>query len=109
MEGLTNFDSYFSEFKDVLSLERKITRERWEGIKQCRKEFFENENADPSKSPHMDREVAASWIRSRSFKVDHRSFERAKRLTRKEYDGFLKQNRLLIDTAKPLFDSFNTD
>ena len=49
---------------------QKMTKERWQAILRCKKDFLNDEAPDPSKYPFMDRDVAASWVRSKKHGVN---------------------------------------
>ncbi|WP_321532175.1 sigma 54-interacting transcriptional regulator [uncultured Desulfuromonas sp.] len=48
----------------------KLTKKRWQEILRCKEEFLNNPSADPSDYPCMDKDVAASWMRSRKMGVN---------------------------------------
>lgn len=48
----------------------KLTKERWDAILQCKEEFLNNQSPDPAKYSFMDRDVAASWVRSKKHGVN---------------------------------------
>jgi len=48
----------------------KLTKKRWHEILRCKEEFLKNPSADPSHHPCMDKDVAASWMRSRKLGVN---------------------------------------
>lgn len=48
----------------------KLTKTRWQDILRCKEEFLNNPSMDPCNSPCMDKDVAASWLRSRKLGVN---------------------------------------
>lgn len=48
----------------------KLTRKRWQEILRCKEDFLNNPSADPSQYPCMDKDVAASWLRSHKLGVN---------------------------------------
>lgn len=48
----------------------KLTKKRWQEILRCKEEFLKNPSADPSQYSCMDKDVAASWMRSRKLGVN---------------------------------------
>lgn len=48
----------------------KLTKQRWQQILRCKEEFLNNPSTDPSQNPCMDKDVAASWIRSHKLGVN---------------------------------------
>lgn len=92
----------------VLSIEnfQYLTQERWEKLWECRREFLKNPNFNPLDCPEMNVEVALSWIRSRKMGIDPYKLVSEPVLSIEEYRQELEKNRLLIETAKPLFNKF---
>ena len=83
-----------------------VTQERWEEILKCKKRFLENNEEDPLQNPHMNKEVAASWIRSRELGVDPYNKVYNQQMSDEKYQKVLEKNRLLIEIARPLFQTF---
>ncbi|WP_321365355.1 sigma 54-interacting transcriptional regulator [uncultured Desulfuromusa sp.] len=48
----------------------KLTKKRWQEILRCKEDFLKDPSADPSQFSCMDKDVAASWIRSRKLGVN---------------------------------------
>lgn len=48
----------------------KFTKKRWQEILRHKEDFLSNRVKDPGQSPFMDRDVAASWMRSRQMGVN---------------------------------------
>jgi len=99
--SLTVHDSLFSADKYQI-----MSKERWEGILQCKKNFLEDINYDPRDCPHMNPDISASWVRCRSMGIDPHQQLLGRRLKREEVSRALENNRLLMDIAKPLVNTF---
>ena len=83
-----------------------MTKERWEGILHCKQIFLQDETYDPRQCPHMNPDVAASWVQCRKIGVDpHQSFL-GRRLKSDDFSRVLERNRLLIDITVPLVNTF---
>jgi len=88
-----------------------LTKERWENILRCKKEFIAGSQIDPRQCPYMDPNVAESWIRSRKMGINYslKASEAKKKsytLTPDGYEQILKENEVLIELAKPVFQAF---
>lgn len=94
--------------EDTFSAEKYLmmTQERWEGIVECKKRFLADKNYDPSESPYMNPEVAASWIRSRKMGVDPRREMLGRSIKKEEFNHILELNCHLLDIIRPLVSSF---
>lgn len=79
-----------------------MTKERWEGIIECKKRFLEDKSYDPRTCPHMNTDVAASWVRCRQMGIDPHQPFLGRRLNSEEFAQVLEKNRLLIEITKPL-------
>ncbi|HEX3011919.1 MAG TPA: PAS domain-containing protein, partial [Syntrophomonadaceae bacterium] len=83
-----------------------MTKERWEGIIECKKRFLEDKSYDPRTSHYMNPDVAASWVRCRKMGIDpHKPFL-GRRLKNEEFAQVLEKNRLLIEITRPLVNAF---
>lgn len=83
----------------------KITKQRWDAILQCKKEFLENHLHDPSQNSFMDQEVAASWIRSKKKGVNPQkvvTLSCPHRLTelKKQHDLLIKTTHSILNPIK---------
>ena len=87
-------------------IEPVMSRERWEGILECKKQFFNNKTYDPRSCPYMNQEVAASWVRSRNLGIDPYLKVTQHSMTDAEYKAVLDENRHLIEITKPIFNTF---
>jgi len=83
-----------------------LTKEQWEKLWQCRREFLRNPNYNPLDCPEMSREVALSWIRSRKLGIDPYKLVSERTISDEELEKEFEKNRLLIETARPLFKKF---
>jgi transcriptional regulator of acetoin/glycerol metabolism len=83
-----------------------VTQERWEKILECKRKFLENEAENPLDNPYMNKEVAASWIRSRQLGINPYVRATKPQLSLEEYEKILENNRLLIEITKPLVNTF---
>lgn len=85
---------------------KKMSRERWEGILECKRRFLQESGYDPRTCPHMDPEVAESWVRCRENGLDPNQTAQGRKLEPLELQAVLHKNRLLIEVAQPLFTAF---
>lgn len=92
----------------LLSNQRySFTKERYEGIKQFRKIFFETANENAHNCPFLRSEVAESWNRCRDLKINHQKIEYKNLLSPNEYNRIVKHNQNLIKITNPLFSAFH--
>ncbi|HWP98750.1 MAG TPA: sigma 54-interacting transcriptional regulator [Syntrophomonadaceae bacterium] len=85
-----------------------MSKERWEGIVECKKRFLNDKDYDPFECPYMHPDIAASWIRSRKMGVDPHQPYLGRILKKDEFSHILDKNRLLIEISKPLVNSFKS-
>jgi len=83
-----------------------MTKERWEGILECKKRFLQNTDEDPLANPYMSKEVAASWIRSRKMGINPFIKATEPHLTLEEHRKILEHNRELINIVRPIINTF---
>lgn len=83
-----------------------VTKERWEKILECKKKFLENPNENPLTNHFMNKEIAASWIKSRELGIDPYVKVTEPLMTFDEYKKILDSNCLLIDIIRPLVNTF---
>lgn len=101
MHNSTVYHNLFSSDKyDIM------TQERWEGIIKCKKRFLEDKSYDPRTCPHMNPDVAASWVRCRQMGIDPHQPFLGRRLNSEEFSHVLEKNGLLIEITKPLVNAF---
>jgi len=90
------------------SRENIITKEQWDLFIQYKQRFLLN-NAQDSDifreigSDQLQPELFSSWVRSRNMKVNPYHPVVAKDLQIRRYEEILKDNRAIIDIAKPKF------
>ncbi len=65
-----------------------------------------NPNADPRNCPYVDKEIAASWIRSRESGLRPSAPIFDDLISAEDHQKILHSNRLIIDIARPLFAQF---
>jgi len=82
------------------------TQERWEGILEFKRKFLQNPREDPRKCPYLSKEVANSWIRSQEHGIDPNGSIMRRQLSPEQYQKVLNENKVLIDIARPLIDTF---
>ncbi len=80
---------------------------RYEGLVKFKKQFLLNNYLDPLSCPFLDKEIAASWLRSRNAGVDPYCKAVVQNLPSLEYIRQRDKKRFLIDVARPLLDSFS--
>jgi transcriptional regulator with PAS, ATPase and Fis domain len=97
--------NFFSS-DDSVPNERMVSHERWKALLQYKQVFLQNESADPREYPYMDREVAASWIRSRNLGVNPYNVVTRPNMSPEQLSKLLDQHRLLIDITNNLAKSF---
>ncbi|NLL51474.1 MAG: sigma 54-interacting transcriptional regulator [Peptococcaceae bacterium] len=83
-----------------------MTKERWEEILECKKRFLQNNDENPLLNPHMSKEVAASWIRSKKMGINPLKKATEPHLTPTEHRKVLNDNRALIDIVRPIINTF---
>jgi len=89
----------------AIATENDMLQARWQEI--CKyKEQFLCDDIDPQSFPGLNHEVAKSWIRSRKNGVDPYCKKLGKSLNPAKLNVVIEQNRLLIDTAIPLINTF---
>lgn len=85
---------------------KKMTRERWEGILECKRRFLSDENYDPRECPYMDPDIANSWVRCRKMGLDPLQTSLGLTLKSDEFNAIQEKNRMLCEITKPLFTAF---
>lgn len=85
---------------------QSMTKERWEEILECKKRFLQNNDENPLLNPHMSKEVAASWIRSKKMGINPLKKATEPHLTPTEHRKVLNDNRALIDIVRPIINTF---
>jgi len=85
--------------------ERLLSKDYWENIIQCKKDFLELDK-DPRNNPFVKHEIAQSWIESKinGINPDHSSVYSF--LSDEELHKIQEDNKLLIEVAKPLINTF---
>lgn len=83
-----------------------LSKERWQAILHCNRDFLQNEADDPCAHPYMDQEVVASWIRSRNMGVDPYTVVTSPNLSTEKLSETLDKYRQLIDITNCLVGSF---
>ncbi len=83
-----------------------VSYKRWQALLQYKQVFLQNESEDPRDYPYMDREVAASWIRSRNLGVNPNTVVTSPHIEPEQLSKLLDQHRLLIDITNSLARSF---
>ncbi len=83
-----------------------INKERWEGLKECKRKFFADASYDPRRCPYMDPGIANSWIRCRKMGVDPYQPLLGRHLKKEEFSGVQEKNQTLIKITAPLLDTF---
>lgn len=84
-----------------------MSKERWEGILQCKKDFFAHKIKDPGESPFISPEVAESWVRCHKAGLNPHKIMLGKELNAKEVEQSKKTNSLVIEALDPLLRKFN--
>lgn len=82
-----------------------LTREQWNGILECKKNFINN-GISPLDHPLMRKEVAESWLRSKAYRLDPDKQGPLQVLNKHDFNRLKEKNKLLIDAAAPLLDTF---
>ncbi|SDF73491.1 Anaerobic nitric oxide reductase transcription regulator NorR [Sporomusa acidovorans DSM 3132] len=90
----------FTISKELLSLKR------WQAILRCKQEFLENNTEDPRQEPYMDKEVAASWIRSRELGVNPYSIVKDPNLSPEQLSKVYGNYSAIIQVTNSLVESF---
>jgi len=85
--------------------EKLFSQEYWENIIRCKKEFLEL-NKDPRENPFVKYEIAQSWIESKSSGINPDHYSVYSFLSEQELHKIQEDNKLLIEVAKPLIDTF---
>ena len=85
---------------------QSMTKERWEEILKCKRRFLQNDDENPLLNPHMSKEVATSWIRSKKMGIDPYKKATEPQLTPAEHRKILNKNRGLIDIVRPIINTF---
>ncbi|UWG95404.1 sigma 54-interacting transcriptional regulator [Dehalobacter sp. DCM] len=83
-----------------------MSRERWEGIVECKRKFLADESYDPRECPYMDPDIAASWIRSRKMGADPYLPLLGRSLKKEAFFKVQDRNRSLIKITTPLMNTF---
>lgn len=83
-----------------------MTKERWEKISRCKRDFLAGKIKDPRTCPYMDPDIAASWLRSREAGVNPFLPVLDQQLDKRDLEQNRKENRLLIEITKPLIETF---
>ncbi|HWR40724.1 MAG TPA: sigma 54-interacting transcriptional regulator, partial [Patescibacteria group bacterium] len=83
-----------------------VTKERWAAMEENKERFLQDESANPNKFPNMNRAVAESWMRSRELGVNPLVPPRTECLDSEQLAVVLRENELLIDITKNLFQAF---
>lgn len=82
-----------------------LTEKSWEEILSCKREFLRN-GTDPLNNEYMNKEVAASWLRSRELDINPYMEVNKPSLSPKQYQKTIEENRLTIEIARPLVNTF---
>lgn len=82
-----------------------MCQDYWEGIIRCKEQFLKS-GEDPRRNSYMRQEVAESWIRSRDTGITPQTCYANYRLEEPEFQRIRGKNRLLIEVATPLINSF---
>ncbi|HWQ75695.1 MAG TPA: sigma 54-interacting transcriptional regulator, partial [Syntrophomonas sp.] len=93
-------------FTSTLNNRSGMTKEAWEGLLQCKKDFLNNKSNDPGQCPYLNQEIAASWIRSRQFGVDPYMDVHLPTLSPEQFEAVLEKNRQLLNIVNPLIETF---
>jgi len=93
-------------FASSLNNRSGMTKEAWEGLLQCKKEYLDNKLYDLGNCPYLNQEIAASWIRSRQFGVDPNMDVHLPTLSPEQFEIVLKKNQQLINIIIPLIETF---
>jgi transcriptional regulator with PAS, ATPase and Fis domain len=96
---------YFTTEEAITNAEM-ASYERWQALLRYKQAFLQNEAEDPRSYPHMNQEVAASWIRSRNLGVNPYTVVTSPNMNPEELSKLLDQHRLLIDITNSLTKSF---
>ncbi len=91
---------------NAVDLFQFVTLERWEHLLECKKRFYEDINYNPMDNPFMNREVAASWLRSRELGIDPYVKVTSPQVCTTKYKEIVKANSLLIEITQPLVKTF---
>jgi hypothetical protein len=83
-----------------------MSKERWDGIVQCKRDFIANKIKNLVESPYLTPEVAKSWIRCRQAGLNPYKFKLGKSLDPKVIEQSKKANQSLIEVLTPLFYNF---
>jgi transcriptional regulator with PAS, ATPase and Fis domain len=83
-----------------------MTREIWEKTLSCKKSLLETGKL-PGDCHFVRKEVRDSWIRSLFFGVNPNADNPKRELDKKEYENIINSNRLLLEVAEPILDSFD--
>lgn len=89
------------------SIFHTMTRERWYGLIECKKNFMKEEYEDPSDCPFLDPAVAASWVLSRNAGLDPSQPSQRTYIPNEEIQKIRAENQFLIELAKPIFKTFS--
>jgi len=83
-----------------------ISEKSWEEILSYKKDFLQNVAADPCDNEHMNKEVGASWLRSRELGINPFMEVNKSYLSSKQYRQTMEKNRLIIEIARPMVNTF---
>ncbi len=90
----------------LIAHENLITEERWNNVLQYKKSFLQNDTEDPRGFPHLNQNIALSWIRSRAMGIDPYKEAVEKSLSPQELSRIMNKNRHLIEITTPLVNTF---
>ena len=84
----------------------KASPDIWKDILEYHRDFIKN-NTDPRQYAHLRPEIAESWIRSKEYGIDpYNPGKTSKKLEPSQFKAVLKENKQLLNIARPLMDAF---
>jgi len=84
----------------------KVSEKSWREILSCKKSFLQNVDTDPCDNEHMNKEVGASWLRSRELGVNPYMELNNSYLSPKQLRETIEENNLILEIARPLVNTF---
>ncbi|MDO0825883.1 sigma-54 interaction domain-containing protein [Desulfosporosinus nitroreducens] len=82
-----------------------LTEKGWEEILAYKKSFLEND-FNPHDTKYLNKEVVASWLRSRELGINPYMEVNKPHLSLRQYKETMEKNNLIIDVTRPLVDTF---
>ncbi|WP_243454313.1 sigma-54 interaction domain-containing protein [Desulfosporosinus fructosivorans] len=83
-----------------------VFEKNWRVLLSCKKNFLQNIDTDICDNEHMNKEVSASWLRSRELGINPYMEVSKSHLSSSQYQETMDKNSLIIEIAKPMIDTF---